>query len=160
MVLPPGLIFCKKIRYATVVGRSLIKVGHEPEVVRMKPVAMHISNPILYPRRTIETRSTGMPYNEMMNSVKMRFISTKLNGVRTWGNFKRILKRMNSYPNNDAGIYGVTRTKSPNVNKSCPKMISQEKWLILTFFKYCLRMWEIWAKLSVANGFKKLPKVQ
>ena len=35
--------------------------------------------------------------------------------------------------------------KSPNFYKSCPKMISPEKWNILTPLQNCLRMWEIWA---------------
>ena len=39
----------------------------------------------------------------------------------------------------------VTRKKSPNVYKSWLKIISLEKLKILTPFKNCLRMWEIWA---------------
>ena len=35
--------------------------------------------------------------------------------------------------------------KSPNVYKSCPKMISVKKLKILTPLQKCLRMWEIWA---------------
>ena len=38
----------------------------------------------------------------------------------------------------------VTRKKSPNVCKSCPKMISMVKWLIWHLYKNCLRMLEIW----------------
>ena len=41
----------------------------------------------------------------------------------------------------------VTRKKSPNVYKSCPKMILTRKMKDFdTFTKICLRMWEIWAK--------------
>ena len=36
----------------------------------------------------------------------------------------------------------VTRKKLPNVYKSCPNMISLEKWMILAPLKNCLRMWE------------------
>ena len=36
--------------------------------------------------------------------------------------------------------------KLPNVYKSCPKLITLEKWYILTPLQNCLRMWEIWAK--------------
>ena len=35
--------------------------------------------------------------------------------------------------------------KSQNVYKSCPKMISLEKWKILHIYKKCLRIWEIWS---------------
>ena len=39
----------------------------------------------------------------------------------------------------------VTRKKFANVYKSCPKMISLEKWYIWHQHKNCLRMWEIWS---------------
>ena len=39
----------------------------------------------------------------------------------------------------------VTRKKSPNVYKSCPKMISLEQLNILTPLQNCPRMYEIWA---------------
>ena len=50
--------------------------------------------------------------------------------------------------------------KSPNVYKSCPKMISLEKLKILTPLQKLLKnVWDL-GKLIVAKGFKKLPKVQ
>ena len=45
--------------------------------------------------------------------------------------------------------------KSPNVYKSCPKIISLEKWQILTPLQKCLRMWEIWE----INCCQRLQKV-
>ena len=50
--------------------------------------------------------------------------------------------------------------KSPNVHKSCPKMISLEKWKILTPLQKLPKNVEDLDKLIVAKGFKKLPKVQ
>ena len=52
----------------------------------------------------------------------------------------------------------VTRRKSPNVCKSCPKMISLEKRYILTTLQKCLRMWEIWANLLLPKALKSCPK--
>ena len=50
--------------------------------------------------------------------------------------------------------------KSPNVYKSCPKMVSLEKLKILTpVLKLPKNVGNI-GKLIVAKGFKKLPKVQ
>ena len=53
----------------------------------------------------------------------------------------------------------VTRKKLPNVYKSCPKMISLEKWYILTPLHKLPKNVGDWDKLIVAKGFKKLPKV-
>ena len=50
--------------------------------------------------------------------------------------------------------------KSPNVNKSCPKIISVEKMKILTSFQKLPKNVRDLGKLIVAKGFKKLPKVQ
>ena len=50
--------------------------------------------------------------------------------------------------------------KSPNVYKICLKMISQEKWKILTTLRKLLKNVGNLDKLIGANGFKKLPKVQ
>ena len=50
--------------------------------------------------------------------------------------------------------------KSPNVCKSCPKMISQEKWLILTPLQKLPKTVRDLGKLIVAKGFKNLSKVQ
>ena len=52
----------------------------------------------------------------------------------------------------------MTRRKSPNVCKSCPKMISLEKRYILTTLQKCLRMWEIWANLLLPKALKSCPK--
>ena len=54
----------------------------------------------------------------------------------------------------------VTRKKSPNVSKSCRKMISLEKWLILTPLQKLPKNVGFLGKLIVAKGFKKLPKFQ
>ena len=57
-------------------------------------------------------------------------------------------------------VASVTRTKLPNVYKSCPKMISLEKWLILTPLQKLPKNVVDLCKLIVAKGFKKLPKIQ
>ena len=51
--------------------------------------------------------------------------------------------------------------KSPNVYKSCPKMIPLVKWYILTPLQKKLpkNVGDL-GKLIVSKGFKKLPKVQ
>ena len=54
----------------------------------------------------------------------------------------------------------VTRKKSPNVYKSCPKMISQEKSYILTTLQILPNNVRDLGKLIVAKVFKKLSKVQ
>ena len=54
----------------------------------------------------------------------------------------------------------VTIKKSPNVYKSCTKMISLEKWKILTPLQNLPKNVGDLGKLIVAKGFKKLPKVQ
>ena len=51
----------------------------------------------------------------------------------------------------------VTSKKSPNVCKSCPKMISLAKLKILTTLQ---KMPKNVGKMIVATGFEKLPKVQ
>ena len=48
----------------------------------------------------------------------------------------------------------VTRKKSPNIYKSCPKMIDFDTFT--TIATYC----GILGQLIVAKGFKKLPKDQ
>ena len=53
-----------------------------------------------------------------------------------------------------------TRKKSPNVNKSCLKMISLEKWQNLTPLQKLPKNVGDFDKLIVAKYFKKLPKVQ
>ena len=42
-------------------------------------------------------------------------------------------------------ITSLTSKKSPNVFKSCLKMISLEKAMILTYLQKLPRIWEIWA---------------
>ena len=54
----------------------------------------------------------------------------------------------------------VTRKKSPNVYKSCPKMISIEKLKILTLLQKLPKNVGDLVTLIVAKGFEKLPKVQ
>ena len=50
--------------------------------------------------------------------------------------------------------------KPQNVYKSGPKMISLEKWKILTPFQKLPKNVGDFGKLIVAKGLKKLPKVQ
>ena len=52
----------------------------------------------------------------------------------------------------------VTSKKSPNVYKSCPRMISLEKWKILTPFQKLSKNVSNLGKIIVATGSKKLPK--
>ena len=51
----------------------------------------------------------------------------------------------------------MTRKKSPNVYKSCPKMISPEKWWILTPLQKLPKNVGDLSKLIVAKGFENLP---
>ena len=54
----------------------------------------------------------------------------------------------------------MTSKKSPNVYKSCPKMILMEK---LKFLKPLQKLYKNMGdlgKIIVATGFEKLPKVQ
>ena len=57
-------------------------------------------------------------------------------------------------------VSSVTREKSPNVYKSCPKMISLEKLKILAPTQKLPKTVGDLGKLIAAKGFKKLPKVQ
>ena len=58
-------------------------------------------------------------------------------------------------------IISVTIQKSPNIYKSCPKLIPLEKLKILTSFqKLPCGMWADLGKLIIAKAFEKLPKVQ
>ena len=54
----------------------------------------------------------------------------------------------------------VTSKKSPNVYKSCPKLISLERLKILTYLQKLPKNMGDLSKLIVAKGFEKLPKVQ
>ena len=54
----------------------------------------------------------------------------------------------------------VTRKKLQNVDKSCPKMISLEKGMILTHLQKLPKNVGDLGKLMVAKGFEWLPKVQ
>ena len=53
-----------------------------------------------------------------------------------------------------------TSKKPPNIYKSCPKRISQEKLKILTPLQKLPKNVGDLCKLIVAKGFEKLPKVQ
>ena len=57
-------------------------------------------------------------------------------------------------------VSSVTSKKSPNVYKICPKMISLEKWNILSPLQKLPNTEGHLGKIVVATGFKKLPKVQ
>ena len=52
------------------------------------------------------------------------------------------------------------KIKSPNVYKSCPKMTSLEKLMILTPFQKLPKNVGDLGKLFVTKSFEKLPKVQ
>ena len=54
----------------------------------------------------------------------------------------------------------VTSKESPNVYKSCPKMISLDKLKILTSLQKFPENVGNLGKMIVATGFEKLPKVQ
>ena len=54
----------------------------------------------------------------------------------------------------------VTRYKLPNVYKSCPKVNSQEKWMILTPLQKLANNVGDLGKIIVATSFEWLPKVQ
>ena len=58
------------------------------------------------------------------------------------------------------GESSVTRKELQNVYKSCPNMISLEKWYILTHLQKLPKNVAELGKLIVAKGFEKLPKVQ
>ena len=57
-------------------------------------------------------------------------------------------------------LVSVTSKKSPNVYKSCPKMISLETLKILTPLQKMHKNLGDLGKLNVAKGFKKWLKVQ
>ena len=57
-----------------------------------------------------------------------------------------------------SGEVRVTSKKSPNVYKSCPKMISLEKLKILTPLQKLPKNVGNLAKLIDSTGFEKLPK--
>ena len=57
-------------------------------------------------------------------------------------------------------IISVNSRTSLNVCKSCPKMISLEKWKILTPLQKLPKFVGDLGKIIVATGFNKLPKVQ
>ena len=57
-------------------------------------------------------------------------------------------------------MVSVTSQKSPNVFKSCPKIISLEKLKILTPLQKLPKNMLDLGKLIVATGLEKLPKVQ
>ena len=57
-------------------------------------------------------------------------------------------------------LISVTSKKSPNVYKSCLKMILPEKWKILTTSQKLPKIVGYFGKIIVATGFEKLPKFQ
>ena len=59
-----------------------------------------------------------------------------------------------------SGGLSVTSKKSPNVIKSCPKMISLEKRKILTPLQNLPKNVSDLGKLIGAKGLEKLPKAQ
>ena len=56
-------------------------------------------------------------------------------------------------------LSSVTSKKLPNVDKSCPKMISLEKLKILTTLQNLPTNVGDLGKLIVATGFEKLPQI-
>ena len=79
-------------------------------------------------------------------------------------NFRKTLLRLNSESYNIRiplwTRTSVTREKSPNVYKSCPKRISLENLKILAQTQKLPKTVGDLSKLIVAKGFKKLPKVK
>ena len=67
---------------------------------------------------------------------------------------------VNTTANTTCTDTSVTSKKSPNVIKSCTKMISLEKFKILTPLQKLPKNVENLGKLIVAKGFEKMPKVQ
>ena len=61
---------------------------------------------------------------------------------------------------NEGSDYSVTSKKSPNVYKSCPKLIFLEKLKILIPLQTLPKKVADLGKLIVAKGFEKLPTVQ
>ena len=51
----------------------------------------------------------------------------------------------------------VTRKKSPNIFKRCPKMISLKNDRFWHHYKNCLRVWEIWANWLLPKALKSCP---
>ena len=74
--------------------------------------------------------------------------------------FVYLLLVESSLVNLQSNGFSVTREKSPNVDQSCPKMISLEKWNILTPLQKLPKKVGDLDKLIAAKGFEKLPKVQ
>ena len=58
------------------------------------------------------------------------------------------------------GPVSVTRLKSPNVYKICPKMNTLEKWMILILFQKLPYNVVDLGKIIVATSFEWFPKVQ
>ena len=58
------------------------------------------------------------------------------------------------------GSFQCDQKKLRNIHKSCPKMISLEKWMILTALQTLPKNVGDFGKLIVVKGFKNLPKVQ
>ena len=56
------------------------------------------------------------------------------------------------------GGWQCDQKKSPKVYKSCPKMISPEKWMFLTPLQKLPKNVGDLVKLIVATGFEQLPK--
>ena len=89
----------------------------------------------------------------MINEIKIflwnLYNVNKTSYVNTWNirNYKCLLDQCD-------------QKKLPNDYKSCPKMISLEKWSILTPLQKLLKNVADLGKLIVAKGFKNLPKVQ
>ena len=75
----------------------------------------------------------------------------------TWPDFRI---SCNKFSHSFYFVFSVACKKLPNVFKSCPKMISLEQLKILTPLQKLLKNVGDLAKIIVAKGFEKLPKVQ
>ena len=71
-----------------------------------------------------------------------------------------ILPYLSTYDDGGQCYIQFDQQKSPNVYKSCPKMILLEKLKILTPLQKLPNYVEDLGKLIVAKRFEKLPKVQ
>ena len=60
----------------------------------------------------------------------------------------------------ECSLTSVTKNKLPKVYKNCPKMISLDKFNILTPLQKLPKNVEDLGKIIVAKGFEKLLKVQ
>ena len=93
----------------------------------------------------------------------------KLSATEVYQTSSTFFSRINNCPSSGRPIFDSAafvqcdqrdQKKSPNVRKSCPKMISLEKWYILTSIQKLPKNVGDFVKLIVAKDFKKVPRAQ